>query len=1066
MVKKTLLSLAIAASTAGLTACNISSTTENNAVDSDPVKAGQPGQGTSFPAVIFAAASGTVPVANDFLFAEASTTDGTANTSDTAPPVTTAINKLDGFSTIAAHYINFNTALDSDTVIAGQTVFLIKLKNSQDNPAIDALNLTTIVDPANSGASPFASDQPFEIVDGAAVPHYEANYITLDNGDTHAIQILPKTPLDAKSKYIVVLTNSLKTSGGEDIAQSSEYKLVSGNDELFTASLIPVRTAVQAWESLAAGYLAVASSNTITQDDILLSYAFTTTGTTDVLHAMTAPGTFLTTQIPTVAHAEGAISAKVSAATYAATIAGAVDPENPTAEEIATAEATATATVAGTLLAIAQGTAMKINASTGAGIPIDSTTRDVLLASEQFSPYYYAGLIGVIADGSGAGLDTIVDKPQSRTYTPIISAAATPVAVPYDTLLTAQITPKVEAATPDIATAEGAISLGLAEGGADQATIDATLLGIAQTVATGINTEAGSTVVPIDANTRTVLIASETLAPIYLGGLRTAIVTGQVTALSSGGAIYQGGLTIPNFLPNSQAGIADKDLGSWSGSNNAALALGLEGAPTDKNGEINVTYRFPYADKLGNNTVPVMVTMPKADCDPDGAGPAAGKPTDGWPVVIYQHGITVDRTAGILVGNTLAGQCIAMVAIDHVMHGIAPLNGAGEASSLRSFNIEQVAATDAATNSPFAAARAGIILAAGAENVPELAAMAERHNNVGKAADQSNVDMVFQGALDSDGNAVTADSIGASADLYINLNEFSRTRDAIRQTVLDMLNLSASIGDMDVNADGTADELDPAKIYFIGHSLGGIVGTTFLAVSNNSGVRTYNTNLPAITAAALGNPGGGFVKLLENSPSIGAKVLAGLAASGVEQGSETIEKFLAVFQAMVDSADPINFTADTLDIPVLVYTDVGGLAAEEGEADDGALSDQVVPNNALTPVTPSAKSFLAGTDPLVTEMGITSIVNQATAVVGGPITADPQYYFPNAANDSIVRANIRFAKGTHSTFSSADPQDVFAETYQQIITYFDPYGATVLLGLPGDQKGFIVENTEILEAAE
>lgn len=1054
MVKKTLLSLAIAASTAGLTACNISSTTENNEVNSDSVEAGQPGQETSFPAVIFAAASGTVPVANDFLFADAATTDGTANTSDTAPPVTTAINKLDGFSTIAAHYINFNTALDSDTVIAGQTVFLIKLKNGSEaetGGAIDALDLASIVDPANSGASPFSSDQPFDIVDGAAVPQYEANYITLDNGDTHAIQILPKTPLDAKSKYIVVLTNSLKTSGGEDIAQSSEYKLVSGDDELFTTSLVPVRAAVQAWESLAAGYLAVASSNTITQDDILLSYAFTTTGTTDVLHAMAAPGTFLTTQIPTIAHAEGAISATV----IAGVLAGGGD------------QATADATAAATLLQVAQGVALAINAKFGTTvIPVDANTRTVLIASTDFSPSYYSGLIGVIADGSGAGLDTIVDKPQSRTYTPIISAPATAVAVPYDTLLTAQITPKVEAVTPDITTAEGAISLGLAEGGANQATIDATLLGIAQAVATGINTEVGSTVVPIDANTRTVLIASEALAPTYLAGLRTAIVTGQVTALSSGGAIYQGGLTIPNFLPNSQAGVADKDLGSWNGSNNAALALGLESAPTDVNGEINVTYRFPYADKLGNNTVPVMVTMPKVDCDPDGAGPAAGKPADGWPVVIYQHGITVDRTAGILVGNTLAGQCIAMVAIDHAMHGIAPLNGAGEASSLRSFNIEQVAAEDAATNSPFAAARAGIILAAGAENVPELAAMAERHNNVGKAADQSNVDMVFQGALDSDGNAVTADSIGASADLYINLNEFSRTRDAIRQTVLDMLNLSASIGDMDVNADGTANDLDPAKVYFIGHSLGGIVGTTFLSVSNNADVRTYNTNLPAITAAALGNPGGGFVKLLENSPSIGAKVLAGLAASGVEQGSETIEKFLAVFQAMVDSADPINFTADTLSIPVLVYTDVGGLAAEEGEADDGALSDQVVPNNALTPVTPSAKSFLAGTDPLVTEMGITSIVNQATAVVGGAINVVPQYYFPNAANDSVVRANIRFTKGTHSTFSSADPQDVFAETYQQIITYFDPYGATVLLGLPGDQQGFVVENTEILEAAE
>ena len=1036
-MKKTLLSLAIVASTAGLTACDISSTSGNNAVNSTPVDAGQPGFEASTPAVIFAAASGNVPVAIDLLFAKASATDGTADTADTTPPVTTAINRLDGFSTLAAHYINFNTALNKDTVIAGQTVFLIKLKDgSEAEPggAIDALDLETIVDPANSGDSPFSSNQPFEIVDGAAVPLYEANYVALDDGATHTIQILPKTPLDAKSKYIVVLTDSLKSAGGETIVSSSEYNLVSGTDELFTPSLAPVRVAVQAWEQLAGIFLNEATTGAITQDNIILSYAFTTTGTTDILHAMAAPGTFLTSQIPTIAHAEGAISAKV----IATALAQGAD------------QATAEAMAAGTLLQIAQGTAMKINASTGAGIPIDGTTRDVLLASEQLSPYYYAGLITVIADGSGEGLDAIVDKPQSRTYTPIISAANTPVAIPYDVLLTAQITPKVEVAIPDIATGEGAISQSVAAGGGDQSVIDATLLNIAHGVATSINDEAGSTVVPIDANTRTVLIASEELSPYYLAGLRSVIVDSTVADLSSGGAIFQGGLTTPNFLLNAEVGVSDKNLGTIHGSNDAAIALGLEGAPVDVNGEINVSYRFPFADKLGNNTIPVMITLPKSDCDP---GTGAGKPVDGWPVVMYQHGITVDRTAGVLIGNTLADNCIAMVAIDHAMHGIAPLNGEGEANSLRLFNVDQVAAADVGTNSPFAYYRS---------QMPELDAMAERHNNVAKAADQSNIDMVFQGALDSEGNPVTEASVGTSGQLYINLQNFNRTRDGISQTVLDMLNLGASIDEMDVDADGMADDLDPANIYFIGHSLGGIVGATFLAVNNNTDVRTYNPSLPTIKAAALGNPGGGFVKLLENSPSIGAKILAGLAASGVEQGSESIEKFFSVFQATIDSVDPINFAPNTATLPVIVYTDVGGLLAEDGEADDGGLPDQVVPNNALTPEVPSAKSFLAGTDPLVAAMGITSIVDQVAAESGTQISAE-KYYYPEISNDSVVRANIRFAKGTHSTFSSADPKDVFAETYQQIITYFDPYGA---FGIPVGQNGFVVENTEILEAAE
>ena len=133
MVKKTLLSLAIAASTAGLTACNISSTADNNEVATDPVTAGTAGNlGLTTP--IFSAANSKLPLANDLIFAINSQLadgqpgkDGTADLDDTIPPVTTAINKLDGFSTSAAHYINFTAALNPATVIAGQTVFLLAI---------------------------------------------------------------------------------------------------------------------------------------------------------------------------------------------------------------------------------------------------------------------------------------------------------------------------------------------------------------------------------------------------------------------------------------------------------------------------------------------------------------------------------------------------------------------------------------------------------------------------------------------------------------------------------------------------------------------------------------------------------------------------------------------------------------------------------------------------------------------------------------------------------------------------------------------------------------------------
>ena len=77
MVKKTLLSLAIAASTAGLTACNISSTSDNNTVNQDPVNAGKPGTVPSVVAPIFSPASSDLPLATDFLFGFPTNSDGT-----------------------------------------------------------------------------------------------------------------------------------------------------------------------------------------------------------------------------------------------------------------------------------------------------------------------------------------------------------------------------------------------------------------------------------------------------------------------------------------------------------------------------------------------------------------------------------------------------------------------------------------------------------------------------------------------------------------------------------------------------------------------------------------------------------------------------------------------------------------------------------------------------------------------------------------------------------------------------------------------------------------------------
>src|SRR5690554_2014679 len=705
MVKKTLLSMAIAAAVVSLAGCNVSTTDKyDNKIINEGVQYGP--ASSVYP--IFAPEAGQVPLAIDFLFADAGASDGTTNTADTCPAVTTAINKLDGFSTVAPLYIEFSADLDPATVQAGETVILVKLANAKDHSSIDALDLVTILEATNG--VPFSPK-------GIAPTSYEANVISMNDGRTPAIQILLKEPLEPKTKYLVMLTNGIKGANGETIGQSTTYAHAIGSDEIVNPDLAPVRGALQGWQQLAQGFLASGTPLVANaKGKAVFNYAFTTGGTDDVLKAMAAPGTFLqgqvAAQITSIDIGEGAITAAV--------IGGGGNQAAADAQ---------LDTIAGLV-------ATQINAENPGTLPTTdgATIRPILKSTESLQPYYLAGLRMAITTSKGAPVIAAIDTPKSRDYNAIISAPNTAVPVSYDAFLTAQVTPKVEAQITSIAVGEGAITQAVIGGGGNQAAADAQLDTIAGLVATQINAENPGTLPTTDGATiRPILKSTESLQPYYLTDLRTAITTSQVDALSSKGNIYQGGLSIPNYLPASEAGKADGELGTWVASADAATALGLDAAPTDVDGSTNVTYRFPFAKNLGMNTVPVMATLPDATACP--------KPADGYPVVIYQHGITVDRTAGVLVGNALATSpvCTAMVAIDHTMHGVAPGNATGLV-----FSTEKVASSvnlqdpSTYTASPFAAVRAATLAQT---SVPWLEALGERHNNVGKDASSQNVAM-------------------------------------------------------------------------------------------------------------------------------------------------------------------------------------------------------------------------------------------------------------------------------------------------------------------------------------
>ena len=175
--------------------------------------------------------------------------------------------------------------------------------------------------------------------------------------------------------------------------------------------------------------------------------------------------------------------------------------------------------------------------------------------------------------------------------------------------------------------------------------------------------------------------------------------------------------------------------------------------------------------------------------------PAGTKPAGGWPVAIFGHGFT-DSMYGApwVVASVFASQGIATIAINVVGHG---------GGALGTLNVLRTAGDP-------------VVIPAG-----------------GRGFDQDG-----NGTIDS-----TEGVFAAAPRTIIN------SRDGLRQTVVDLMQLTREIElGMDVNGDGVAD-LDANRIYYSGQSFGGIYGTMFIAVE------------PSIKAGVPNVPGGSIAEV-------------------------------------------------------------------------------------------------------------------------------------------------------------------------------------------------------------
>ncbi|GAA3958964.1 hypothetical protein [Allohahella marinimesophila] len=878
MLKRTLLSLAIG-STVFLAGCGDNGDSRNAGAISP--KGGpfiEESEGRSYP--LFNPARSLVPVPSDIQLDQVAG-DGTFGDAPAGStnPVQIALGKMSGASLIAPIDIAFEGGINEDSVSAnllvpaggslapnpGQNVFLIELAYPSGDPiqGLSAQETPTIPFAALLQAAGSNSNAAAAVQAEAVTPSYVAKVLDLEG--TTVLRIQPTKPLKPKTRYLVVVTDSILDEDGQPIVQDPAYRNITDpTQELPSAALAGVRTIVNGfWEQVGGAYLAGATNGTrsalglplLSADNIAISFSFTTTADEKVTEYLANPGEWFVDQLTTSVRLTA--SMQVGSTQTDVNGDGAVDYFDRTLAANAAIEDITASDISPALATTCTGTGPAVLSCIGATLAA--------------APPNLGGFRGVI--------EAIAPRPVVASTAP-----ATPVAL---------------------------------------------------------------TSAPIGQ-----LLQTSAAAPGYVD--RTPVIS-------------QGTITLPYFLGIPEAGsdgsviqssifVAD---GTLASAMNSALGLPLpQGATAERAAKSDaVNYLFPFPKKQGDLETPYIAIYPfdRSVC------PAQ------LPVVIYQHGITADRSAGMAIGSLLADKCFATLAIDLPLHGVAPystakqrdlaitlLAGGGLIADATALTPTEEATVDAAIAGvlTFNTVKAGLgqdfgreateaevngtiatVLGGGTSTnaqlnaaIPQLTSVERTLANAGSVVpglapytvDDVRKERHFEFTSNASAQAIPMNynpdaAVGSSGSLYINPTGFVNERDKNRQATIDLLNMRASLTNFET-ATGLA--LDESNVFFVGHSLGTVAGTVFTAVANSvpplPGTPAQPGGFPLdIKATALLTPASGLARMIENSPSFAPPIVGGLAAAGVAQGSLNFETFLRVLQASQDPTDPVNF-ADNL----------------------------------------------------------------------------------------------------------------------------------------------------------
>ncbi len=375
--------------------------------------------------------------------------------------------------------------------------------------------------------------------------------------------------------------------------------------------------------------------------------------------------------------------------------------------------------------------------------------------------------------------------------------------------------------------------------------------------------------------------------PIFLAPtpLTTQVLLG---AQSPGYAdIFLGTLTLPYYLTAAANPHDPAPLTAFWTAAGPSPAPGID--PTSR----ALTRFNPVPLKTSDQTVPVIAGVP----DPGTTG--CVEPAAGWPVVVFMHGITGNRTNAVAIMDAYTSRCFVVVAIDQPLHGLTDPTSPLYRNQLF-------------TGSPAAALITG-------ERTFDL----DLENNTTFAPGPDGV-------------------IDSSGDHFVNLTSFLTMRDNLRQANSDLLWLAHVLPTLSlgVNINGTSD-VDGTQLQLAGQSLGSIVSTPVLSVVD---LASGTANSPYLSGLLSVN-GGAFAYIGRDSPAFSPRISAELlAASGglLQPGATLFDNFIRDAQTAIDAGDPLNYIAAAVNgRPILMQQVVGGGPLSDGTL---ALPDQVIPN--------------------------------------------------------------------------------------------------------------------------